>query len=777
MKKIFVALSALLLAGCVDKSIDIAQLEPTLGINCDNLTLQLGYLEAISVGQILGDELETITADPVTGDYSISFGDDGGVFEIEGSANNFVIPEYMHKVEVDYPAFRLTDARYSLDDIYTVGGVYMGMDMSLIEGKQISVPSGLTISGQQSGGSGYSFDIPVPDFVERIERVYIDHDDSLPGAPVEVILDLGSFGDVSAGGVVSVEIVVPEDYEIYGQDREPIVGNRFKVENRKFAAGEHRIAFTLYVGSIANHESADGGVIHIPSQLEYNISYDMTTRAGSTTITELPFLEIRTDMACQDAEVVLAATDILPEPLRVDNAITVDALNDLVGTLKHLKLVNSTIKLKVEGMDWWSDEAIAAGVLEDIFVELTLPANFDIYVQTAGVQYDKSQSKLHATLAQLKRGVVIGVNSIDFGQGLSVGGDGKAQADMSFTINAGIEAGTVIRLKHLQHEGGASLYAGYEQSRLLVTEVTGRVDYSHTESVVLDLTDLNIGDKLEIGSLGLSPTIEFMLSSSITMPMSCSAKFTPYCGGQAVAQRAVVVGPIEIAAAQIGAKYPDYTPATTRVRIGKGAEAEQGVQVFDCDLVSLLEGELPEKAVVEFTVASKADEDATLLLLPQFPVEYGYNLNLPLTFGSWLDWSYTDVVDGIGMVFEGAELQVGEVMDVELICEVENTTPLNLSFEIELFDVYGNKSPIEPIADSKIAIAGSKDGVTAARSSFGLKLNLSSVENIVSELSKLETMRYTVSLGSAASGVSLNSNQTIAADFKVKINGNINVEL
>lgn len=777
MKKYFVALSALLFVGCVDKSIDIAEVQTTVGINCDNLTLPLAHLEAISVGQILGDELETITADPTTGDYSISFGDQGGAFQIEGSANNFVIPGYMHKVDIEYPAFKLTDARYSFDDTYTIGCKYMDMDITQAQGQQIYVPGGVTISGTQSGGSGYNFDIPVPDFVERIERVYIDHDDSLPGAPVEAILDLGSLGDVSAGGQVSVELVVPEDYEIYGEDKQPIVGNVFKVEARKFAAGEHRVSFTFYVGSIANHQSAEGGVIHIPSQLEYSVSYSMTTQAGSVTITELPFLEIRTDMSCQDAEVVLAATDILPEPLKVVNSIEVDALNDLVGVLKHLKTVNSTIKLKVEGMDWWSDEAIAAGVLEDIYVELILPNNFDIYVETEGVTFDNARSILHATLAQLKRGVKIGIDGIDFGQGLAVGGNGKALADMSFTIGAGIEAGTVIRLKHLQHDGSASLYAGYEQSRLLVTEVTGSVDYSHTESVELDLADINIGEKFEIGSLGLNPTIEFMLSSSITMPLSCSAKLVPYCDGVAVSERAVAVGPIDIAAAQIGSKYPDYTPSTTIVRIGKGAQAEQGVQSFDCDLASLLEGELPEKVVVEFTVASHPEQDVTLLLLPQFPIEYGYNFNLPLSFGPWLDWSYTDVVDNLGGVFEGAELQMDAIVDVELICEVANTTPLNISFNLELFDAEGNRSPITPITEGGVAIAGSADGVTPAHSTFALKLDMSKVDDVMAALNSLDTMSYTLSLSSAASGVALNCNQTIAADFKVKINGNINVEL
>ena len=105
------ALVALLFVGCVDKSIDLEQLETTVGINCNELTLPLGYLEKVSISQILGDDIEGITADPVTGDYAINIDVDNNIFEIKGSGNNFVIPKYMHKVDIDYPTFKLSDAR------------------------------------------------------------------------------------------------------------------------------------------------------------------------------------------------------------------------------------------------------------------------------------------------------------------------------------------------------------------------------------------------------------------------------------------------------------------------------------------------------------------------------------------------------------------------------------------------------------------------------------------------------------------------------------------
>ena len=777
MKKLYMALVALLFVGCVDKSIDLEQLETSVGINCNELTLPLGYLEKISVDQIIGDDIENITADPVTGDYAINIDVDNNIFEIKGSGNNFVIPKYMHKVDIDYPAFKLSDARYGFDEKYTVGGNYMGADMEFIEGHMVDVPAGINISGVQDGTIGYNFDIPVPEFVERIERIYVEHDPKLPGAPIEAVLDLGSLAEVSAGGDVTVELIVPEGYEFYGEDKQPLVDNVFKIDGRRFSANQHRVTFTCYVGSIENHESAEGGVIHIPSQIEYHISYNLTTRAGSITLEELPYLEISTDMACQDADVALSAMKILPEPLKVENKISIDAMNDYVGKIKHLHLLNSTIKLKVEGMDWWSDEAVAAGALEDIYVEVTLPTNFDIEVQTEGVRFDKAQSMLHATLAQLKRGVKIGVNSINFDQGLSVGNSGNVEADMSFTINAGLEQGSVIRLKHLQHEGGASIYAGYEESRILVTAVTGTVDYSHTEHLSFELPDMDIDDKLDITALGINPMIELMLKNSISMPMNCSAQLVPYRNGLPIEQTTLGIGPINIAAAQIGDKYPDYTPAQTIVRIGAGLQPQEGVQSIDCDLAKLLQGELPDKIDVELNVSSDPNQDVTLLLLPSYPIEYGYSFGLPLNFGSWLDWTYSDSIKGLNGTFADIDVQVDNTFEISLLCDVLNSTPLNVELDLELLDVDGNECAIVVAPMGSTIIKGSADGVTPAHSTFEMKLDMSNVDDIKATLAKLDSLRYTLHISSAATGVALNRNQTFEANFKLKINGNVNVEL
>jgi hypothetical protein len=54
---------------------------------------------------------------------------------------------------------------------------------------------------------------------------------------------------------------------------------------------------------------------------------------------------------------------------------------------------------------------------------------------------------------------------------------------------------------------------------------------------------------------------------------------------------------------------------------------------------------------------------------------------------------------------------------------------------------------------------------------------MSNVDDIKAALGELDVLRYTLHISSAATGVALNRNQTFEANFKLKINGNVNVEL
>ena len=117
MRKYLSILICLLAVGCVDKSIDLAQLEGNVGIGADNLAIPLGYLTDKTLEQMLSDKVDNLVADPVTGDYALTYNAEQQSLIIDGSGNSFTLPAVSYESVVDYPSFKLEQAEYLLDDI------------------------------------------------------------------------------------------------------------------------------------------------------------------------------------------------------------------------------------------------------------------------------------------------------------------------------------------------------------------------------------------------------------------------------------------------------------------------------------------------------------------------------------------------------------------------------------------------------------------------------------------------------------------------------------
>ena len=101
MKKYLYLLVCLVCAGCVDKNIDLAEIEGNIGIHADHLVIPLGTLNDMSLGDILGTELENVNVDSQTGDYSVSFGVEEQSLVIDGADNRFAIPSSKFDVNVE----------------------------------------------------------------------------------------------------------------------------------------------------------------------------------------------------------------------------------------------------------------------------------------------------------------------------------------------------------------------------------------------------------------------------------------------------------------------------------------------------------------------------------------------------------------------------------------------------------------------------------------------------------------------------------------------------
>lgn len=774
MKKSLYILAALLFVGCVDEDIDLNNIQGNIGITADNLTIPLGSLKEKSLGEMIGDDNDNLISDSVTGDYSLHYAETSQSFTLNGVLNTFTIPGTRYALETDYPTFTLSSSDYKIDELFDVNAKFSGVEIKPLQ--SVYVPSGIEVSGLQDGKVGHTIEIDVPDYIESIDRVYVKHDDSLPGAPIRVEFDLGSIGDVNGGGSVTVELVVPDGFELYGEDLQPITGNTFRVENKKFSVGQHKVSFVAYLGSITNCPTAQGGKLTLPGELEYHVSYKLTSAGGNVTFTETPTLRVSAALECEDAEVTLNAMDLTPQENTFANVIEIAGVPEQVKGVSNIDFIDSSITFTVEGLDWWDDAAVAAGAMNDIWVEVGLPKIFVLSSDNKG--FNKNTNTFHATLAELDKGVTLNLDKIDFDGEITPDSRGRLSADLAITIRAGLQQGAKIRLLYLRHEGGVKVSAGYDDTKITVASITGKVGFEHSESLVVSLAGFD-ADKISIDGLGISPVIDFSVSNPITMPLYVSAKLVPIRDGKEDSASAVSINRFELspASAKVENSGVVITPATTAVRISKGGGSADGMQGVDCDLESVFNGKLPEKLNIDLSIATDAALQSTLYVAEKYEAQYGYAFALPLTFGESLNLSYSDTAKGLNSTLSDINLDLYVDGEIYLIAEVKNSTPLNLELNAELLDLEGKPAKLQIVSDADTVIKGSNDGVTPVVSTIRMKVTSENPKNTLDGLSSVDAIKYALKATSAANGVALSSHQTLSVQFMLQLNGNINVDM
>lgn len=777
MRKYLSIFLALLAVGCVDESIDVLQVGGNVGIGAENLAVPLGYLPEKSLGEIISDQVDNLVVDPVTGDYSLAYNAETESLTIDGSGNGITLPGQTFDMAVDYPSFKLPSAEMVIDDVCYMGGNYNGF--SILLGQSVYCPvDGLQISGEESGVSSFNFEVTLPKYVTGISRIYTKHDPSLPGAPIDAHFDLGCLGDINGGGTLSLSLALPEGCEAYDEDFNLITNGIFSVENRQFGSGAQVMNFRLYVKSITNNKSAENGLLDLSTELKYSIAYSISSKAGTTVVESLPTLGLSAHIVCEDAEVVLGAMDIM-EYAEFMSTMSLGALDDSIANIKSLKNIDFTqsqFRLFVDKLGNWNDDALLAGALDDILVEVTLPKSFVISVDNSGVEFDATNNRFSTSLAELHRGVNIALHQINFGEEGLVPKDGEnLELDIIFGVRVALKSGASIRLQHLQQDGFA-VRVGYDRGTLVVASVTGRVDFSYKQSTTIDIASIvNSGD-IEIKGLGVSPVVDFTLSNSLTLPLYVNASIVPVHQGVESVKDALEIDRFEISAATVGSAFNDVIPATTNIRLGKNLTPEQGVTTIECDLERLLNGALPESLKIDLVVATDPNSDVSLTILPQYPIEYSYGFSMPLAFGSALDLSYSGVMTGVGETVGDLGLDVSATGRVGLVCEVENTIPLNLALELEFLDESGCPTALQLKPVGEGVVRGSADGKTACKSTIGFALE-SENKNLIEQLLKVADLRYKLRATSASSGVALNCNQSISATISLEVDGNIGVNL
>ena len=777
MRKYLSLLVTLLAVGCVDKSIDILEVGGNVGIGADNLAIPLGYLPEKSLGELIGNEVDNLVVDPVTGDYSLVYTAEQQTITIDGSGNSFTLPATTFDVAVDYPSFKLPEAEFVIDGICYLGGNFNGMDILL--GQQIHCPvEGLHITGSEQGTSDYAYDVQVPEYVGSIDKIYAKHDPSLPGAPIDARFYLGSLADINGGGRLSIELTLPAGAEAYDENGNLIKNGVYRVENREFGSGDQILNFRLYIASITNTKAIENGVLSIAGNMEYNVSYEIDSKIGTLTVNDLPTFELKSNIVCEDAEVTLNAMELM-EYTEFKSTMSIDSINDSVANVKSLKSINfanTRINLFVNNFGDWSSDAIMAGALEDILVEVTMPHYFKADVDADVVQLDSAKNSFATTLSQLLRGVGVYPKQIDFGNdGITPDANGNMSLDIIFGVRLTLKPGAAIRLKHLQLQDGIKVKVGYDKCIMIVASVSGRVDFEYNKNVELDLDSFLGEGALEINGLGVTPTVDFSISNPLTLPLCVTASMVPVRNGNAVEPQRLTIDKFEIYPATLAEDGIEIIPTINNIRIGKNLAPAEGVTTIECDIDRLLSGAMPDAIAINLLVATDPNQDVSLSIAPKYYINYNYGFNLPLAFDNALDLKYSGVMSDIGDTIDNLDFELSASGKVGLVCDIDNTIPINLALDLEFLDANGRPTALQIKPIGKAVVLGSTDGKTPRKSTVGFSVE-SQKGNLFEMLKGVANLRYTLRATSSSSGVALNCNQTIAATVSLEVDGNVGVE-
>jgi hypothetical protein len=295
------------------------------------------------------------------------------------------------------------------------------------------------------------------------------------------------------------------------------------------------------------------------------------------------------------------------------------------------------------------------------------------------------------------------------------------------------------------------------------------------EFEISGLDDINI----EIGGLGLKPVFEVNISHPLTIEAMLSGTITPYQGGVAVEQNALMFSDIALAAARY--ENGSITPSDIRLIIAdkslREKYASQECTFVECDVEKLLQGSLPDGFKINLTLGIDPTEVKTLYIADNFDITYDYSVDIPITLDNSLNISYADEIYELNSTFSALADYDIKVEDVTLIAVVANSTPLELAAEVTLKDVNGNDTEAQVRIDEGAKILGSTNGeVVESRLRLGIDLGDSAS---IAKLAEVDGIAFALNATSAAvdDSVALNLDQTIGVKLQLEVAGGVTIDL
>jgi hypothetical protein len=763
--------------------VDDVSLEVTVG--SDTTTLPLGYFEQKTLRDLLGDQ--TIEGLEEEADGSLSFKYDGQAdsFCFEDITSEFDIEKIESMFVVDYPQFdfdmmgvvieRSADIDIITDfEDYLINGSYYipeGVQLPTIRGEYQMVVS----------SDDLHFEFDVPEQVKQINRViFRDIDKNHHGAPMHISVDLNDFADINGGGELKFDLTIDGGkFRILDSDNTIICDGHHYSQKYTIEPGVKNIDFTIYIESLTNTTAIDENHhIDIPLELTYDMEFELTAKSGEFSLNKKPHIELYSDFEYGDADVSLDS-----EVELVDCKLDNNAPISIEGLPEQLKAVNcvalkqdesAVLRFYTHGLEWLGED-----VAKDLEIVVDLPHYLKLHaVSGENYQYDANTHMLTTNIADLDRGVLIGIDALDFGSDGIEPKDGKILLAFEPAIRAHFKQGSSLNVSALQHESDLELSVGIEQMKLCVESISGRVDYSYNIDQEFELTGLD-DINLEIEGLGLKPIFEVNISHPLTIEAQLNGVITPCYSGVANQENALSFEDIKLAPARY--ENGSITPSDIKLIIADKSLRDKydspEYTFVECDVNKLLRGSLPDGFMINLTLGVDSSEVQTLYIAESFDITYDYGVEIPIALDNSLSIHYADEVYDLNSTFEGVAGYDIKVGDVAIIAVVTNSTPLELSADVTLKDVNHHDTEAQVRIEEGSKILGSTDGKPVeSRLRLGIDLGES---GSISKLGDVDGIAFVLSASSAAieDSVALNLDQTIGVKLLLEVAGGVTIDL
>lgn len=763
-------ISLMTLVACVDKDFKVkdTSLEVTLG--GEDTLLPLATMDKTSIKELFDLDKATDLRIDEEGNITYIYGGAGDSVNIEAIDTSFEVPASTSSfVSESYPLLGdIIGQTYNLREEFTLTSKIDDVEISNIT---IPVAAGVTITGYEEDYTTEIVAYDVPDEVMTIERLYFEEAEGRKGAEMTFTVDFNDLNAVNGGGEITMWLKAPTGFVVYDENDNLIDGTELSVIRHEFAAAQASESFLFYLESVENHEAIKNGSLEMPIDLEYHISFEMTTTEGELTLVNTPTLSVDADFVLKDADITLNEV-VLADGIRAEGGdFIIAGLPAELLAINNINFSKAYTTIYVKGLDWLSDS-----VAQSVAVDITMPETLQLSCPEATIE----GSTLKTNLAALHNSVGIYFEALDFGEEGLIPVAGEVEVALSPTVTAKIEAGTQVRLTDLIREGGTfAITTSIDAMSVDVESVSGRVDYGYELSQEINILNGSEEFDLTINGVSLSPAVIIEISNPLALEALLSASLTPVVGGFEQPERRVSISDVVVHGAEVTAS--GLEPKLNNIVLAmaeRAAEYAGDEYTFvEVDIVSLLTGAVPEKLILDIEFHSNPDIVSTVYALPNMSVDYDYSVVVPLQSRNDLDVLFEMDVNGFNTTLvELSEFDI-RVGDIAVVAALQSTLPLGLEIvELEFVDVDGNPTDAQIVLPNT-DIRGSKDGIEPATTELVLELQLDANRSIAS-ISNVDGLRFRArAKGDAEERVWVNENQWISLDVKLRLGGGISVDL